>query len=131
MAPRSCSWQEQKRRQVWIAVLFHAQGRPSRSCLGLCHSVACGSDPEAGNTVLGGESGPGFVSIQTPTLSPELLILREGSKRLNLGPLISKMEVVSQIWGRGLFHSMSKVLACNRHSILGPVAMGLVLSASG
>lgn len=116
---------------MWVAAVFHAQGRPSRSCLGLCHSVACGSDPEAGNTVLGGESEPGFVSVQTPTLSPELLILREGSKRLNLGPLISKMEVVSRIWGRGLFHSMSKVLACNRHSILGPVAMGLVLSASG
>lgn len=48
------------------------------------------------------ESGPGFVSAQTPTLSPGLLILREGSKRFNLGPLISKMEVMSRVWGRGL-----------------------------
>lgn len=28
--------------------------------------------------------------------------MREGSKRFNLGPLISKMEVMSRVWGRGL-----------------------------
>lgn len=79
---------------------FHARGQPLRGCLGLCHSVACGSDPEAGSTVLG--EWAWLWSVQTPTLSPGLLILREGSKRFNLGPLTSKMEVMSRVWGRGL-----------------------------
>lgn len=67
-----------------------------RGCLGLCHSVACGSDPEAGSTVLGEWAWLCFCSDSNSVSRAVDL------ERFNLGPLISKLEVMNRVWGRGL-----------------------------